>query len=158
MHDRISSAFVLMTVIKSDPEVKAAALTEATARLAEGRSTGRRIANRLAAAASRITLPEAGEGGSIARHERPPSQLSHRSYVSTNPSERSPHSHHSYGPPGVPPLYTLPKLGSKVYGTSGPPGGPPVRELSSVPPELTGSRQSFQKAMGNPCEFFVDIM
>lgn len=99
-----------------------------------------------------------GGGGSISRHERPPSQLSHRSYVSTTPSERSPHSHHSYGPPGVPPLYTLPKLGSKVYGTSGPPGGPPVRELGSVPPELTGSRQSFQKAMGNPCEFFVDIM
>lgn len=40
----------------------------------------------------------------------------------------------------------------------GPPGGPPVRELAAVPPELTGSRQSFQKAMGNPCEFFVDIM
>ncbi|XP_061456534.1 segment polarity protein dishevelled homolog DVL-1 isoform X3 [Rhineura floridana] len=99
-----------------------------------------------------------GGGGSILRRERPASQLSHRSNVSTAPSERNPHSHHSYGPPGVPPLYNLPKLGSKVYGTSGPPGGPPVRELGSVPPELTGSRQSFQKAMGNPCEFFVDIM
>uniref|UniRef100_A0A8C0FWR8 Dishevelled segment polarity protein 1 n=1 Tax=Chelonoidis abingdonii TaxID=106734 RepID=A0A8C0FWR8_CHEAB len=87
-----------------------------------------------------------GGGASVVRRERP---VSH---------ERSHHSHHSYGPPGVPPLYNLPKLGSKVYGTSGPPGGPPVRELSSVPPELTGSRQSFQKAMGNPCEFFVDIM
>ncbi|XP_032635901.1 segment polarity protein dishevelled homolog DVL-1 isoform X5 [Chelonoidis abingdonii] len=99
-----------------------------------------------------------GGGASVVRRERPVSQLSHRSHVSATHSERSHHSHHSYGPPGVPPLYNLPKLGSKVYGTSGPPGGPPVRELSSVPPELTGSRQSFQKAMGNPCEFFVDIM
>nr|XP_005986074.1 PREDICTED: segment polarity protein dishevelled homolog DVL-1 isoform X1 [Latimeria chalumnae] len=95
---------------------------------------------------------------SIIRCERPSSQLSHRSHLSVTHSERSHHSHYSYGPPGVPPLYNLPKMGSKVHGTSGPPGGPPVRELSSVPPELTGSRQSFQKAMGNPCEFFVDIM
>uniref|UniRef100_A0A8C0VAK5 Dishevelled segment polarity protein 1 n=1 Tax=Cyanistes caeruleus TaxID=156563 RepID=A0A8C0VAK5_CYACU len=91
-----------------------------------------------------------------ARRERPLSQLSLRSHGSA--SDRSHQSHHSYGPPGVPPLYSLPKLGSKVLGSSGPPGGPPVRELSAVPPELTGSRQSFQKAMGNPCEFFVDIM
>ncbi|NXR69081.1 DVL1 protein, partial [Rhadina sibilatrix] len=97
------------------------------------------------------------ESEPAARRERPLSQLSQRSH-----SDRSHQSHHSYGPPGVPPLYSLPKLGSKVLGSSssssGPPGGPPVRELSAVPPELTGSRQSFQKAMGNPCEFFVDIM
>uniref|UniRef100_A0A672V2T6 Dishevelled segment polarity protein 1 n=1 Tax=Strigops habroptila TaxID=2489341 RepID=A0A672V2T6_STRHB len=85
----------------------------------------------------------ARSGASGVRRERPLSQLSHRSHGSAT---------------HMPPLYNLPKLGSKVYGTSGPPGGPPVRELSSVPPELTGSRQSFQKAMGNPCEFFVDIM
>lgn len=98
-------------------------------------------------------------GGSVLRHERPPSQLSHRSHVSATLSERSPRSHHSYGPPGgLPSLGNFPKLGSKIYAVSGPPGGPPVRELSSIPPELTGSRQSFQKAMGNPCEFFVDIM
>ncbi|OWK55763.1 Segment polarity protein dishevelled DVL-1 [Lonchura striata] len=88
-----------------------------------------------------------------ARRERPLSQLSQRSA-----SDGSHQSHHSYGPPGLPPLYSLPKLGSKGLGSSGPPGAPPVRELSAVPPELTGSRQSFQKAMGNPCEFFVDIM
>ncbi|XP_053256733.1 segment polarity protein dishevelled homolog DVL-1 isoform X1 [Podarcis raffonei] len=99
-----------------------------------------------------------GVAGSVLRRERPASQLSHHSRASAAPSERSPHSRHSHGPPGVPPLCSLPKLGPKVYGTSGPPGGPPVRELASVPPELTGSRQSFQKAMGNPCEFFVDIM
>ncbi|XP_043919121.1 segment polarity protein dishevelled homolog DVL-1 isoform X2 [Protopterus annectens] len=98
---------------------------------------------------------------SKARCERPPSQLSHRSHLSVTHSERSLHSqysHLSYGPPGVPPPYETVKMGFKYHGTSGPPGGPPVRELSSVPPELTSSRQSFQKAMGNPCEFFVDIM
>uniref|UniRef100_J3SD67 Segment polarity protein dishevelled homolog DVL-1-like n=1 Tax=Crotalus adamanteus TaxID=8729 RepID=J3SD67_CROAD len=100
-----------------------------------------------------------GSGGSVLRHERPPSQLSHRSHISATLSQRSPRSHHSYGPPGgLPSLGNFPKLGGKVCAISGPPGGPPVRELGSVPPELTGSRQSFQKAMGNPCEFFVDIM
>ncbi|XP_018408604.1 PREDICTED: segment polarity protein dishevelled homolog DVL-1 isoform X2 [Nanorana parkeri] len=99
----------------------------------------------------------ASSGGK--RSERPLSQHSHRSHSSAACSERSHHSsHHSHGPPGLPPLYSLPKMGSKVFNNSGPPGGPPVRELSNIPPELTGSRQSFQKAMGNPCEFFVDIM
>ncbi|XP_012821476.1 segment polarity protein dishevelled homolog DVL-1 isoform X5 [Xenopus tropicalis] len=96
-------------------------------------------------------------GGS--KNERPLSQHSHHSHSSVSRSQRSHRSsHHSHGPPGLPPLFSLPKIGNKVYGTSGPPGGPPVRELANVPPELTGSRQSFQKAMGNPCEFFVDIM
>ncbi|XP_040181798.1 segment polarity protein dishevelled homolog DVL-1 isoform X4 [Rana temporaria] len=98
----------------------------------------------------------ASSGGK--RSERPLSQHSNRSHGSAAHSERSHRSsHHSHGPPGLPPLYSLPKIGGKVY-NSGPPGGPPVRELSNIPPELTGSRQSFQKAMGNPCEFFVDIM
>ncbi|KAM9830391.1 segment polarity protein dishevelled homolog DVL-1 [Syngnathus typhle] len=53
----------------------------------------------------------------------------------------------SRGPLGLPPPYCLaPKV------------APPGRELSSFPPELTASRQSLQHAMGNPCEFFVDIM
>lgn len=86
-----------------------------------------------------------GAGGSGWR-ERPPSQLSRGS---------SPRSQASAAAPGLPPLHPLTKAYSVV---GGPPGGPPVRELASVPPELTGSRQSFQKAMGNPCEFFVDIM
>lgn len=34
----------------------------------------------------------------------------------------------------------------------------PPRSLSAVPPEMSGSRRSFQQAMGNPCEFFVDVM
>uniref|UniRef100_K9IM48 Putative dishevelled 3 n=1 Tax=Desmodus rotundus TaxID=9430 RepID=K9IM48_DESRO len=90
------------------------------------------------------TAPSAA-GGSGWR-ERPVSQLSRGG---------SPHSQASAAAPGLPPLHPLTKAYSVV---GGPPGGPPVRELAAVPPELTGSRQSFQKAMGNPCEFFVDIM
>ncbi|XP_038864015.1 segment polarity protein dishevelled homolog DVL-1-like isoform X3 [Salvelinus namaycush] len=72
-------------------------------------------------------------------------------------SERSHAS--SYGPPGLPPPYCLARLAPKTsVSNSTPPGAPPVRELGAVPPELTASRQSFQHAMGNPCEFFVDIM
>ncbi|XP_048471108.1 segment polarity protein dishevelled homolog DVL-1 isoform X2 [Rhincodon typus] len=84
--------------------------------------------------------PDRTTGNSV-QCERPASQLSHHSYC-------------SHGPPGIPPVYQLPT----VMVTSGPPGAPPVRDLAAVPPELTGSRQSFQKAMGNPCEFFIDIM
>ncbi|XP_064253577.1 segment polarity protein dishevelled homolog DVL-1 [Passer domesticus] len=97
-----------------------------------------------------------GSGSESERRERPRSQLSQRS--ASDRSQQSQQSQHSHGPPGLPPLYSLPKLGSKALGSSGPPGAPPVRELGAVPPELTASRQSFQKAMGNPCEFFVDIM
>ncbi|XP_059478729.1 segment polarity protein dishevelled homolog DVL-3 isoform X2 [Neocloeon triangulifer] len=32
------------------------------------------------------------------------------------------------------------------------------RQLQHVPEEVSGSRQSFRMAMGNPCEFFVDVM
>lgn len=35
---------------------------------------------------------------------------------------------------------------------------PPPRNLSAVPADISGSKQSFQQAMGNPCEFFVDVM
>uniref|UniRef100_A0A673VTB4 Dishevelled segment polarity protein 3 n=1 Tax=Salmo trutta TaxID=8032 RepID=A0A673VTB4_SALTR len=67
----------------------------------------------------------------------------------------STHSHSSslvYGPPGLPaqPPPSLP--------ITAPPGSPPGRDLASMPPELTASRQSFRMAMGNPSEFFVDVM
>ncbi|NP_001158493.1 dishevelled, dsh homolog [Saccoglossus kowalevskii] len=39
-----------------------------------------------------------------------------------------------------------------------PPPPPPPRQLGSVPEDIAGSRQSFRMAMGNPCEFFVDVM
>ena len=38
------------------------------------------------------------------------------------------------------------------------PPGQSNTPLGSIPPELSGSRQSFRMAMGNPCEFFVDVM
>lgn len=76
----------------------------------------------------------------------PPSQLSRGS---------SPRSCASAAAQGSPSLHPLTKAYSQWVGHL---GGHLVRELASVPPELTGSRQSFQKAMGNPCEFFVDIM
>lgn len=41
-------------------------------------------------------------------------------------------------------------------GSSGSGGG--NRQLQHVPEEVSGSRQSFRMAMGNPCEFFVDVM
>ncbi|KAG9260481.1 hypothetical protein AMEX_G26746 [Astyanax mexicanus] len=94
-------------------------------------------------------------------HSRASFSYSHASFskhgrVSCAHSERSHAS--SYGPPGLPPPYSLARLTPKGAVSSGPPGAPPVRELASIPPELTASRQSFQHAMGNPCEFFVDIM
>uniref|UniRef100_A0A3P8ZL78 Dishevelled segment polarity protein 3b n=1 Tax=Esox lucius TaxID=8010 RepID=A0A3P8ZL78_ESOLU len=52
------------------------------------------------------------------------------------------------GPPSMPP---------PLHNTA-PPGSPPGRDLASVPPELTASRQSFRMAMGNPSEFFVDVI
>uniref|UniRef100_G3Q6P6 Dishevelled segment polarity protein 2 n=1 Tax=Gasterosteus aculeatus aculeatus TaxID=481459 RepID=G3Q6P6_GASAC len=51
---------------------------------------------------------------------------------------------------------TLAPMPSSTPG--GPPGAPPTRDLGAVPPELTASRQSFHLAMGNPSEFFVDVM
>ncbi|XP_067113478.1 segment polarity protein dishevelled homolog DVL-2-like [Osmerus mordax] len=74
-----------------------------------------------------------------------------------------PHMHHhampGLGPPHpqLPPGPSLPGL-SPASTPGGPPGAPPTRELGSVPPELTASRQSFHLAMGNPSEFFVDVM
>uniref|UniRef100_G3PFG6 Dishevelled segment polarity protein 1 n=1 Tax=Gasterosteus aculeatus aculeatus TaxID=481459 RepID=G3PFG6_GASAC len=85
------------------------------------------------------------------RGERSASQMSHHSHARSHAS--------SYGPPGLPPPYCLARLAPKTsVSSTTPPGAPPGRELASVPPELTASRQSFQHAMGNPCEFFVDIM
>ncbi|XP_011380813.1 segment polarity protein dishevelled homolog DVL-3 isoform X5 [Pteropus vampyrus] len=87
------------------------------------------------------------------------SEHSHRSHHSLASSLRSHHTHPSYGPPGVPPLYGPPMLMMPPPPVAmGPPGAPPGRDLASVPPELTASRQSFRMAMGNPSEFFVDVM
>uniref|UniRef100_A0A4W3IQ13 Dishevelled segment polarity protein 3 n=1 Tax=Callorhinchus milii TaxID=7868 RepID=A0A4W3IQ13_CALMI len=81
-----------------------------------------------------------------------------RSHHSLAGSVRSHHTHQSYGAPGLPPLYTPPVMMMPPQSAMAPPGAPPVRDLASVPPELTASRQSFRMAMGNPSEFFVDVM
>ncbi|XP_025051738.1 segment polarity protein dishevelled homolog DVL-3 isoform X4 [Alligator sinensis] len=81
----------------------------------------------------------------------PASQHSQRSQHSLAHSLRSHHSQQSYGPPGLPPLYSPPMLLMPPPPSAmGPPGAPPGRDLASVPPELTASRQSFRMAMGNP--------
>ncbi|XP_036208758.1 segment polarity protein dishevelled homolog DVL-3 isoform X3 [Myotis myotis] len=83
------------------------------------------------------------------------SEHSHRSHHSLASSLRSHHTHPSYGPPGVPPLYGPPMLMMPPPPAAmGPPGAPPGRDLASVPPELTASRQSFRMAMGNPTKNF----
>ncbi|CAJ0965343.1 unnamed protein product [Ranitomeya imitator] len=89
----------------------------------------------------------------------PASEHSHRSHHSIAHSIRSHHTHQSYGPPGIPPLYGPPMMMMPAPPQIlGPPGAPPGRDLASIPPELTASRQSFRMAMGNPSEFFVDVM
>uniref|UniRef100_A0A8C7QAY0 Dishevelled segment polarity protein 2 n=1 Tax=Oncorhynchus mykiss TaxID=8022 RepID=A0A8C7QAY0_ONCMY len=95
----------------------------------------------------RSSLRRGEHGGSAT-----PSEHSHYSHVSQRSHHRAPPPHLQFpqGPsmPGLPPGTT----------PGGPPGAPPTRDLGSVPPELTASRQSFHLAMGNPSEFFVDVM
>ncbi|XP_030312264.1 segment polarity protein dishevelled homolog DVL-3 isoform X3 [Calypte anna] len=85
----------------------------------------------------------------------PASQHSQRSQHSLAHSIRSHHSQQSYGPPGLPPLFSPPMLLMPPPPSAmGPPGAPPGRDLASVPPELTASRQSFRMAMGNPTKTY----
>uniref|UniRef100_A0A671LP12 Segment polarity protein dishevelled homolog DVL-3-like n=1 Tax=Sinocyclocheilus anshuiensis TaxID=1608454 RepID=A0A671LP12_9TELE len=89
------------------------------------------------------------------KREKAPSERS-----AAAPSEHSMRSSHTIrsvqslvcGAPGLPPQ-PQPQTPSTAA-----PGSPPDRDLASVPPELTASRQSFRMAMGNPSEFFVDVM
>ncbi|XP_030650296.1 segment polarity protein dishevelled homolog DVL-3 isoform X2 [Chanos chanos] len=110
-----------------------------------------------AAGAGVVGESKSGGSGSESelRKEKTPSEHS-----VAPPSEHSVRSTHStqshahslvYGPPGLPPQPQAPVA-------TAPPGSPPSRDLGSVPPELTASRQSFRMAMGNPSEFFVDVM
>jgi segment polarity protein dishevelled len=46
----------------------------------------------------------------------------------------------------------------RIGGGSLTPGMQHLSNLATVPQEVSGSRQSFRMAMGNPCEFFVDVM
>uniref|UniRef100_A0A665V5K4 Segment polarity protein dishevelled homolog DVL-3-like n=1 Tax=Echeneis naucrates TaxID=173247 RepID=A0A665V5K4_ECHNA len=87
------------------------------------------------------------------RSVAPPSERSVRSAVSHR-SANSPSLAYGpglvYGPPGLPP--------QPQHLSTAAPGAPPGRELASVPPELTASRQSLRMAVGNAGEFFVDVM
>ena len=113
-------------------------------------------------ARSSLSHSQSHRSHSHSQNSHPSFTYSHAPFAQPGPgscahSERSHAS--SYGPPGLPPPYCLARLAPKTsVSSSTPPGAPPGRELAAVPPELTASRQSFQHAMGNPCEFFVDIM
>uniref|UniRef100_A0A6Q2XRG3 Dishevelled segment polarity protein 3a n=1 Tax=Esox lucius TaxID=8010 RepID=A0A6Q2XRG3_ESOLU len=80
-----------------------------------------------------------GSESEIRSHRAP----SERSVAPSERSVRSSYSHRSGH--------------SLSYGPAAP-GAPPGRELANAPPELTGSRQSLRMAVGNPGEFFVDVM
>uniref|UniRef100_A0A673MGW3 Segment polarity protein dishevelled homolog DVL-3-like n=1 Tax=Sinocyclocheilus rhinocerous TaxID=307959 RepID=A0A673MGW3_9TELE len=96
-----------------------------------------------------------GSGSESEKREKAPSECS-----AAPPSEHSVRSSHTIrsvqslvcGAPGLPPQPQTQPLVTAA------PGSPPDRDLASVPPELTASRQSFRMAMGNPSEFFVDVM
>uniref|UniRef100_A0A674DYN7 Dishevelled segment polarity protein 3a n=1 Tax=Salmo trutta TaxID=8032 RepID=A0A674DYN7_SALTR len=98
-----------------------------------------------------------GSESEIRSHRAP----SERSVAPSERSTRSSYSHRSvhslsygpglvYAPPGLPP--------QPLHLATAAPGAPPGRELANAPPELTGSRQSLRIAVGNPGEFFVDVM
>ncbi|XP_064158422.1 segment polarity protein dishevelled homolog DVL-3 [Anguilla rostrata] len=105
---------------------------------------------------------KSGGSGSESEHRRekapsehsaaPPSEHSVRSTHSLRSTHSAAHSL-AYGPPGLPPQPQTPPAVPLA-----PPGSPPSRDLDSVPPEIAASRQSFRMAMGNPSEFFVDVM
>uniref|UniRef100_A0A8K9UP06 Dishevelled segment polarity protein 2 n=1 Tax=Oncorhynchus mykiss TaxID=8022 RepID=A0A8K9UP06_ONCMY len=104
-----------------------------------------------------------GEGGDSRSGSGSESEYSVRSSLRRGHGS---HPHPHMGPPNMghphqypqqhPSVPMHPGMGPSVPG--GPPGAPPTRDLGSVPPELTASRQSFHLAMGNPSEFFVDVM
>ncbi|KAI5629685.1 segment polarity protein dishevelled-like DVL-3 [Silurus asotus] len=106
------------------------------------RSSG---SNRSANKAGGLETKSGGSGSETEKREKAPSERS-----TVPPSEHSIHSTHSALSQGQNSSYGLPAAAV--------PGSPQGRDLASVPPELTASRQSFRMAMGNPSEFFVDVM
>lgn len=108
-----------------------------------------------AAAGTQESGGRSGSGSESEKREKAPSERSaappSEHSVRSSHTIRSTHSHAQSlvcVPPGLPPQTP----------SAAAPGSPPDRDLSSVPPELTASRQSFRMAMGNPSEFFVDVM
>jgi len=63
--------------------------------------------------------------------------------------------------PGAPPMPGVPMPGAPPMPGVPMPGAPGLaypRPLDQVPDNISASRNSFRMAMGNPCEFFVDVM
>ncbi|KAJ8256860.1 hypothetical protein COCON_G00190120 [Conger conger] len=135
------------------------------------RSTGAKKEAKAGAGAAESKSAGSGSESEL-RREKAPSEHS-----AAPPSEHSVRSTHSlrsahsaapslpYGPPGLPPQPQTPPAVAPAAPGSPPgrdldsvPGSPPARALDSVPPEMAASRQSFRMAMGNPSEFFVDVM
>ncbi|XP_059361990.1 segment polarity protein dishevelled homolog DVL-3 [Carassius carassius] len=102
-----------------------------------------------AAAGTQESGGRSGSGSESEKREKAPSERS-----AAPPSEHTIRSVQSLvcAAPGLPPQPQTQPLVTAA------PGSPPERDLASVPPELTASRQSFRMAMGNPSEFFVDVM
>ncbi|XP_035996424.1 segment polarity protein dishevelled homolog DVL-1 isoform X2 [Fundulus heteroclitus] len=149
---------------RRSPQEKAQRTTCCESELRGGRR-GDRSASQMSHhshARSSLSHSHSHRSHSLSQNNHPSFGYGHNPFTQPGPgscsqSERSHAS--SYGPPGLPPPYCLARLAPKTsVSSSTPPGAPPGRELATVPPELTASRQSFQHAMGNPCEFFVDIM
>uniref|UniRef100_A0A672SZ88 Dishevelled segment polarity protein 3 n=1 Tax=Sinocyclocheilus grahami TaxID=75366 RepID=A0A672SZ88_SINGR len=100
-----------------------------------------------AAAGTQESGGRSGSGSESEKREKAPSERS-----AAPPSEHSVRSSHTIrsvqslvcGAPGLPPQPQTQPLVTAA------PGSPPDRDLASVPPELTASRQSFRMAMGNP--------
>uniref|UniRef100_A0A3B3CG66 Dishevelled segment polarity protein 3a n=1 Tax=Oryzias melastigma TaxID=30732 RepID=A0A3B3CG66_ORYME len=72
-------------------------------------------------------------------------------------SHRAP-SERSVAPPSERSIRSSLSQRSPAHLSTAAPGAPQGRELASVPPELTASRQSLRMAVGNAGEFFVDVM
>uniref|UniRef100_A0A3B4H9C0 Segment polarity protein dishevelled homolog DVL-2-like n=1 Tax=Pundamilia nyererei TaxID=303518 RepID=A0A3B4H9C0_9CICH len=106
---------------------------------------------------TRSSLRRGHGSAAPSEHSHASSQRSHHHRIPQPP-------HMSPYPPGILPynpmmVMMVPQHPHPAMATAhGPPGAPPTRDLGSVPPELTASRQSFHLAMGNPSEFFVDVM
>jgi len=63
-------------------------------------------------------------------------------------------SDHSGGTAQQNPVATVPSTADKSSGSE----KSQVMAPPNVPTDLSASQQSFRMAMGNPCEFFVDVM
>lgn len=88
----------------------------------------------------------AGNGNNNNGVPRP--RMKHSSSLSSG-SEFSSISHQHLRPPGGDRRSVRSLRGAAIAGASG---------LGGMPEDLSASRQSFQQALDNPCEYFIDVM